>query len=487
MSGNDRRSTRSAAVAERVEEQLWPFVQSVRETWAVPGLVVGVVHDGDQVMARGFGTRTGRTGDPVTPDTLFHLASVSKTFVATAVLRLVEAGELALDGSITSYLPDLGWADPRAENVTLRHLLSHTSGLGDVSDYGWHEPELDDGALGRLAARVAGWTLEQDPGAGFSYSNAAYELLGHLVATVGGGAFEAHLAEHLLRPAGMATSTFLRADVPAGLGALPHHGLPPQVLDGVYPYTRRHAPSSTLHSSAAEMGRWMAVHLAGGRPLMSPATQAHMWEAQASTGWDWQQQMALGWFAGTHRGHRFVSHSGDDPGFESSLALVPDRGVGVVVLTNGNNAPMLTLTTAALDVLLGHDPPEVPLPPAAVRLGPVLARYGVDAAVELYGRLAAEDPPGVDPDDLGLEDATWGAVEMHRPDVVRSALELWHRLEPESSAAWAMTGWAHDVEGRTQQAVEHLRRAVALDPDNEDAATMLARLQSAPDPRIPSA
>ncbi|MFK5632959.1 serine hydrolase [Ornithinimicrobium sp. LYQ103] len=460
----------------RIESLLWPFVDGLVDSWALPGVALCVVRHGDQVAARGFGTRDRATGEPVTADTLFHLASISKTFVATAALQMVQTGELALDADITAYLPDLPWGDPRAAQITLRHLLSHRSGLGDVTDYGWHEPELDDGALARFAARVAGWTLERDPGAGFAYSNAAYELLGHLVATTCGQSFEKALQERVLDPVGMRTSTFLRADVPPHLGAGPHLGLPPRVVDGSYPYTRRHAPSSSLHSSAAEMGRWMVAHLAGGAGLMSPQTHEVMWEPQIETGWgELQAQMAYGWFRGSYREHAAVSHSGSDPGFESNLVLLPDLGLGVTVLTNGNTAPITTLTRAALDTLLGLEPPPPPLPPVTVPLAPVLEGYDVHAASDLYRQLAAADPPTVDVEE-GFADAVWGLIEVHRTDLAWPLQELWRLVQPRSAVSWFMTGWAHQIDGHRQTAVEHLRRSVELDPDDDEATTMLRRL-----------
>ena len=472
---------RAEEAEDRIARSLWPWVERVVGTWALPGVAMSVVHDGDHVAARGFGVRDRATGAPVTADTLFHLASISKTFVATAVLQLVEEGELDLGAGITAYLPDLPWTDPRADGITLRHLLSHRSGLGDVHDYGWHAPELDDLALSRFAARVAGWPLERDPGLAYAYSNAAYELLGHLVATTRDCSFEAALRTWVLDPAGMSTSTFLRAEVPPHLGAAPHLGLPPRVVEGAYPYTRRHAPSSTLHSSAAETGRWMVAHLASSAGLISRATHALMWEPQVEAGGgEEHRQMALGWFRGTYRGHLVVGHSGADPGFETNLALLPELGLGVTVLTSSNTAPIRSLTRAALDALLGMQPPAPPRPPVTVPLGPVLARVGVPAAVDLYRRLTAEDPPTVDVAQDGFADAVWGLIELHRTDLVRPVLELWRQVQPESAQLWFMTGWAAEVEGRRETAVEHLRRAAELDPDDDEASMMLRRLSKSP-------
>lgn len=470
---------RADPVEGRVQELLWPFLDRVVETWALPGVAVAVVHDGDRVTARGFGTRDRATGEPVTGGTLFHLASISKTFVATAVMQLVEAGELDLESGITTCLVGLPWADPRAEGVTLGHLLSHRSGLGDVSDYGWHRPELDDGALSRFASRVAGWQLEHDPGAVFAYSNAAYELLGHLVAATCGQTFEQALRERVLDRVGMGTSTFLRPEVTGHLGAGPHLGLPPRVVEGAYPYTRQHAPSSCLHSSAAEMGRWMTAHLAGGAGLMSPGTHEVMWGPRVETGeGGWHARMALGWFRGTYRGHAVVAHSGADPGFESHLVLLPGRRLGVTVLANSNTAPISSLTRAALDVLLGQGPAPPPPPPVTVPLAPVLERSGVTAAADLYRRLAAADPLEHDVDQDVWADAVWGLVEMHRTDLAWPLLDLWRAAQPGSSQVWFMSGWAHEVDHRRGTAVEHLRQALRLDPDNDDASTLLRRLDS---------
>lgn len=468
-----------------LDTALWPLVDQVCRDWAVPGAAVVVVRDGAEVVTRGFGTRdpraTGHAGaGVVTADTMFHLASISKTFVATAILRLVERGELDLHGRVTAYLPGLSWTDPRAADITLAHLLSHTSGIGDVTDYGWHAPQLDDDALRRFASEVAGWPLVQDPGVGFSYSNAAYEVLGHLLSTVSGQSFEEHLREHVLTPAGMEASTFRRAEVPPDLAAAPHLGLPPRVLEGAYPYTRQHAPSSTLHSSAAELGRWMIAHLSGfdRTGILSAELHAQMWEPLAEVpGWgDLSQQMCLGgWFRGTHRGHTVIGHAGEDPGFQCYLVLVPELGIGSAVLVNTNTAPVFGLSRLVLDVLLGHEP-EVPLPPVTVDLGEVLATGGVDAAIAHFRAMEEVDPPSVDLDEEGFEAAVWGAIEMHRGELVQEVLEVWRTVQPESSLAWGMTGWAQKLAGDTEGARGSLERALELDVDNDDARSQLQGL-----------
>jgi CubicO group peptidase (beta-lactamase class C family) len=470
--------------------QLWPLVEGLLGSHDVAGLAVAVVHE-DDVFARGFGVRDIGTGAPVTPETMFHLASVSKPFVATAVVSFATTpgdGDpvLDLDAPITDWVPELTLADGRQGEVTARGLLSHTSGLPDVADYGWHDPQLGDDALSDFARSLSGWRLKFEPGSEFSYSNAGYELLGLLLSRLTGTTFEDAMRRRLLVPLGMRDSTFLRADVPAQLVASPHVGMPLTVPERAYPYTRRHAPSSTLHSNLTEMCRWIVAHLEPAEPVAGHLD--FMWRPVIEVGEPpWDESMALGWAVGSYLGHRTVSHSGADPGFGSRLVLVPERRTGVVVLANSNTVPTGAIARAALDIALaGSDDPAEGitaltslLPPAVGRLAETLAASGADAAAELFHRLSAVDPPEVDLDDDELEKAVWGAIELHRTSMVWPLLRLWTTVRPDSSVAWTMAGWAHQVDGDPEGARPLLQRALELDPENEDAALILSGLPSA--------
>ena len=473
-----------------VGERRWPLVEGLLDSHGLAGVAVAVVHE-DQTVARGFGVRDLGTRAPVTPETMFHLASVSKPFVATAVVSLAtfpDAGDpaLDLDAPITDWLPELTLADGRQGEVTARGLLSHTSGLPDVVDYGWHDPQLGDDALSSFAGSLSDWRLKFEPGSEFSYSNAGYELLGLLVSRVTGTTFEDAMRDRLLVPLGMADSTFLRADVPAHLASSPHVGMPLSVPEGAYPYTRRHAPSSSLHSNLVDLCRWMVAHLEPAEPVAG--LRDLMWRPviemdEPPSG----ETMALGWAGGSYLGHRTVSHSGADPGFGSKLALVPERRTGVVVLANSNTVPTGTIARAALDIVLAgpEDPREgvaelsALRPPGVCPVAETLAASGSEAAAELFHRLTAVDPPELDLDDDGFEDAVWGAIELHRTAMVWPLLRLWTSVRPDSSNAWTMSGWAHHIDGDPDLARPLLQRALELDPENEDAALIMSGLPSA--------
>ena len=207
--------------------------------------------------------------------------------------------------------------------------------------------------------------------------------------------------------------------------------------------------------------------------------------------------MGLGWAVGSYRGHRALSHSGADPGFGSRLVLVPERRTGVVVLANSNTVPTWAIVEAALDIALADPAPSTIsgvtpedlgegvaalrglLPPVVGPVAETLARSGPDAAAAAFHQLAAAEPAEYDLDDDEFEKAVWGAIELHRTSLVWPLLRLWTALRPSSSAAWTMTGWAHQVDGQPDLAKSLLRRALDLDPENEDAALILSNLPSA--------
>ena len=497
---------------DRIEKGLWPLVETLLGSHEMAGLAVAVVRE-EEVVSRGFGVRDVGSGASVTPETMFHLASVSKPFVATAIVSLATPRDgveplVDLDAPIVEWVPEFTLADGRAGEVTARRLLSHSSGLPDVADYGWHDPQLRDDALSEFARSLSGWRLRVEPGSAFGYSNAGFELLGLLLSRVTGTTFEDGVKHQVLAPLGMRNSTFLRSEVPDDVAASPHVGMPLAVPEHAYPYTRRHAPSSTLHSNLVEMSRWMVAHFerAGGDAERSsdrwsrldPGLLNTMWQPVVPVGNPpWEEAAALGWSVGSYRGHRTLSHSGADPGFGSKVVLVPDRRTGVALLANSNTVPTGPLARAALDIALAEDAVSASsgatgedfgegvaelralLPPVVGPVAKTLTTAGPDVAQAVFHRLAAIDPPEFDLDDDGFVDAVWGAIELHRASLVWPLLRVWTALRPDSSAAWTMTGWAQQVDGHLDEAKRLLRRALDLDPDNDDAALLLSNVASA--------
>jgi CubicO group peptidase (beta-lactamase class C family) len=247
------------------------------------GLVLGVYSHGKVILTQTLGTLRLGSSEPVTARSIFHMASVTKPFVATAVMQLVDQGKVNIEAPVTRYLPYFKMHDPLAPSITVKQLLTHTAGMPDVTDYRWEHPEYDDGSLERYVRGLADSTLVFAPGTRWQYSNIGFEVLADLIAKVSRESFEEYLQRHIFTPLGMKQSTLLMTDVDSVNLARGHvrDTTGRAVLSSVYPYNRPHAASSTLHSNLTDMLRWVAMNLRrgelNGRRILSAAAIDQMW------------------------------------------------------------------------------------------------------------------------------------------------------------------------------------------------------------------
>jgi CubicO group peptidase (beta-lactamase class C family) len=348
------------ALADALDRRLTPFVEQLMSLTRIPGMAVGVVADGTTVYARGFGVASLEDRRPVTVETLFHMASVTKPFVATAIMQLVEEGIVALDDPVVRHLPYFEMADERTSQITIRQMLSHTAGMPDEEDYGWDRPEYDDAALERYVRSLVERELIDAPGARFAYSNIAYEVLGDLIAKARRMTFEAAIDQFILRPLGMTNSTLLHREADSDLMSRGH------VLDAdgevrvssVAPYNRAHGPSSTLRSNVTDMCRWALANLNGGEldgaRILSQTSLATMWQPGPPVDPESHTRVGLSWFIDAYRGHRTIRHDGEDTGFLSQLIMAPDAGLAAVAMANVDfvKEPQWYATMAALEIAL---------------------------------------------------------------------------------------------------------------------------------------
>ena len=372
---------------ELLTEKCNEFMDEVMNLNDLPGLAVGVSIGGvscavpsddltEFVGVRGYRDYSAR--DPLKEDSIFHCASVSKLFTSSAVMKLVEAGVLSLDDRLCEILPGLNIADKRFEEIRLWNMLTHTSGLGDVDDYRWYDFETDNGSLRRYvyeAEEVLAQPMLWDPReTRFRYSNIAYEILGQIVSECSGLSYEDFVSRHLLEPAGMSSSTmktFERAGAPDFKGnermALPHEKKPDRSIGPVefYPYTRQHAPSSTLTSTAGDLLSWGRAHLksAGGGdaedssagPLLKPETYGTVWREYATVPNN-GEKMGIGWFMREqNKGpqvFRLCGHEGTDDGFRASFWMCPELDIVTVVLSNLSGAPVKRINKKLFDTIV---------------------------------------------------------------------------------------------------------------------------------------
>ncbi len=307
----------------------------------VPGLAVAVIR-GERTYTHVSGVRRLATGDPISNRTVFHMASVSKLFVATAVMQLVQHGRVDLDAPVTRYLAAFRMKDPRYKQIRVRQLLNHTSGMPDVEDYQWEHPQYDSGALARYIAGLQDSTLIAAPGEKWAYSNIGFELLADLIANVSREEFENYVQRHILKPLGMVHSTFLMTDADTANLAWGHLRQSGRVEPSqVYPYNRPHAGSSTLHADLNDMIRWAEANLQRGHlrrhRILRSSTYQVLWNPtrdltaemrdifkNAGVPFPYQSYgIGLGWFLAKHDGHSLVFHEGSDPALCPTSCLRP--------------------------------------------------------------------------------------------------------------------------------------------------------------------
>jgi len=411
----------SSEAGKHLDHDFTPFIQQVVQAHELPGLSIGVVAENETVYARGFGVQSLQSGQAVTMNTLFHLASISKPFVATAVMQLVEQGKIRLDAPVIAYLPYFRLDDERFKDITVEQMLNHVSGMPDVEDYEWGHPQYDEGALERFVRSIAPLKLLAAPGEKFAYSNMAFECLGDVIAKVSGMSFDDYVKVHILNPAGMPESTFLKPEhLPENWAAAHLRTLETFAWQG-YPYNRAHGPSSTLHSNALEMCNWAIANLNrgsfAGAQILQSSSYNLLWTPRATVSED--RQVGLSWFLGKFHGLNTVGHGGGDTGFETLFVMLPDQRAAAVALCNLIPAPVERLALAALECLLGQQ--SAPIPPyASLSVCKTLHAEGLQAAVAQWERLKKDHPDEYDFDPAQF-DNLYFAVSLNR---VQDAKEI---------------------------------------------------------------
>jgi D-alanyl-D-alanine carboxypeptidase len=345
--------------AAPADAQLTAVLQPLLEEWLaegdIPGATLGVrLADGrTAVVAAGSTDDVG--GQPVQPGHRFRIGSITKTFVAMLVLQLVEDGLVELDDQLATYLPEA----PFAGQVTVRQLLSHTSGVPDFgveSQYAqlmivqparrWSSAEV--------LALVADLPLDFEPGTSTSYSNTNYTLAGMLVEEVGDGTLAELLRERILEPAGL-EATYLEELEPAPAMAVSGHfdidgdGEPDNVRHISYTaLVTSGAAAGGMSANAADMLEFSAA-LAGGQLVSEETLSEALGAAEGGYG--------LGLVTTTRDDRQVWGHGGALPGFSAAFGHLPEEGVSVAALSNQTGANVNELMERALVALLGEQVP----------------------------------------------------------------------------------------------------------------------------------
>ncbi len=328
-------------------------VDEIFQEWnkpATPGVSLAVIEGGQLAFDRGYGTANLEYGVPITPDTIFHVASVSKQFTAMAMVLLEQDGKLSLEDDVHKYLPEL---PDYGVKITIRNLLQHTSGVRDqwqtLSLAGWR---MDDVITQQQILRMLFHQKELNfpPGTRHLYSNGGYTLAAEIVARVSGKPFPQFCDERIFRPLGMTRTHFhddLRRIVPGRAYSYE------KSKDGyeASPLNYANVGATSLFTTGPDLAKWLdnlrEPKVGGPKAIARLQEQAVLADGK-------KIDYALGLSIGSYRGLKTISHAGGDAGFRSYVLWFPELNLGVVVLSNLGNVDTGRLARRVADVFGGQ-------------------------------------------------------------------------------------------------------------------------------------
>ncbi|GAA3641729.1 hypothetical protein GCM10022200_26890 [Microbacterium awajiense] len=290
-----------------------------------PGVAYAVVTDGEVSAGGAEGERLAGSGEALTAQTPFVIGSISKSFTALAIMQLVEAGEIDLDAPFSDYLTD--FADGPAAGITVRQLLSHTSGYSTLQGNASHDGSDDTEALAQVVDGLVDLDPAYAPDERWEYSNTNYQIAGRMLEVVSGQEYQSYIAEHILEPVGMADS-FVADGAAHDEMAIGHRPWFFGSLPADTHTDRATAPQGGVVSTADDLALYLQTMMNGEDDVLSAEGKALMMRP-ASPASPWY---GLGWFIDTANGT--VWHSGATPGIETLATMVPSQADAVVVFVN---------------------------------------------------------------------------------------------------------------------------------------------------------
>ena len=355
------------------EIMLNDFVETMSEKFTIPGVAVGVWADGQETYAC-HGITSVDNPLPIDQDTLFLVASVTKTFTATTLMRLVAEGKVELNAPVRRYVPEFRLKDEQAaDKITVLNLLNHTSGLDWRINVDTGE---GDDALERYVAKMTETELIALPGTRTSYSQAGYNLAGRIIEKVTGQTFDQAVASLVFEPLGLSHTFFERDDTMIRRFVVGHNPGEDGTLSIARPWrhSRGENPGGGIATSVADLLRWARFHLGDGRAESgTQVLPTHLLQQMKESTAELRASnlgnaIGIGWFLGDVGGVRTVGHAGSANGQFAELLIVPESNFAVVSLSNAspdgipfNQAIVRWALENYLDLgLINRDPEPIP-------------------------------------------------------------------------------------------------------------------------------
>lgn len=342
------------------------LIQRALQSWHVPGVAVGIVREDKAIYLQGHGIRRVEDNAPVTPDTLFPIASCTKSFTTTAMALLVDEGKISWDDSPHKYVPSFHLSDPLVDReVTLRDLVTHRTGLRDHFLLWYRSPWTQEERIRRFAHLP----LDKPFRTTFQYQSTMFTVAGLAVASASGMSWSDFVQKRLLDPLDMKATRFTTTALAEVADKASPYRLDakkrPQLME---PYPMEvPEPAGSIQSSVRDLSKWLLFHInnkiVNGKPLVSARSLETTHTPQIVLRMDAldrsefpetnQMSYGMGWVIQDHFGHRLLQHGGAIDGFRCHFTLVPKARLGIVLLCNLHQTRMnIALSNGLLDLLL---------------------------------------------------------------------------------------------------------------------------------------
>lgn len=364
------------------------YLNEVRMAYAIPGLSVGIIHQ-DSVFNRTIGIADEQQHqlDSLLP---FSAGSISEPLVATAIMKLLDSGLIKLDDPVQQYLPYFKTADKINKKITIRHLLSHTSGIQHYPLL-WDTPDTSVKALETTTRSISSQQLKFPfPGTRVVRSPYNYDILADLIGKVTRKPFEDYIDQYVFKKLGMKSSGFLKPAFTVQPFSRNNWLTFTSKPDRVYPYNRENSGSNGLHTTSADLSIWMEMLLNKGKTergaFVNSATFADFFSARYMTGK--LSGITLGWELSKEDGQEIFTKTSNITNFQNQIVLIPEQEIGITFLSNSSAQPISAeLIRNITNWLKGGRLPVVKIPVSLV-MGKKFQESGsIDSAIHVYQTL----------------------------------------------------------------------------------------------------
>ena len=447
------------------------LVASYRDLGLFNGSLLVAEH-GKVVFKKGYGPANAEWGIANTPDTVFRLGSITKQFTSMLVMQLVQEGKLTLDAKLSDVLPT--YRKDTGSRVTIRQLLSHTSGIPSYTDLPGFTADMSHNPykVEEFVAKYCSGDLQFEPGSKFRYDNSGYFLLGAVIERVTGKPYEEVLTDRITGPLGMRSTGYDHTEEiirkrasgyqkgPGGLQNARH-------IDMSIPFA-----AGALCSTVEDLFLWDQALYAD--RLLSPELKKTMFTPVLENyafGWEVRQAPV-----GPNKENRtLTSHGGGIPGFSSFIVRVIEDKDLVVLLDNAGDPQLTELSAGILDVLYERTPPP-PKRPIAEVLAETIAVRGIEAARAQYRDLKRRENDAYDFSEPQLNLLGYQLLAAKNTEAAIAVFTLNVEAFPESWNVHDSLGEAYMIAGTKDLAIANYRKSLELNPSNENAVKQLATL-----------